>query len=396
MKLSGIGLLLARITLALVAVGCAGGQVATVTPQSTAGPTQAPVPTPNIQATVSAGIKATTEAMPTATPEPTSTPIPTSEPPPSPTPTPEPLSTQVIIDRLMDPISLGADFAKYAEFLPDCEWERDDYEPWPGENSSAVFPGGAMKSESCPGWRDYVYEIIEANGADLRGIYGPMYAVIHTPGMRALMGDPLPSPLVNEEFQMRAIVLLGAFGFTATQARDTVLESFLDYTVTKANFVPKTKNLYEDTVITTVGEYSTFSRQNVGGFVIGMGGRPWVSDESVSFTVEPASGDNSPSTAATQDKVVIATWKGQATKNTETFHVPTDEWRISWDTKPGEYGDMNFQIYVYKSDGTPHDIFVVANVIGEDIDSSVMRGAGNYYLTINTGQPYEVTVAEVP
>ena len=57
---------------------------------------------------------------------------------------------------------------------------------------------------------------------------------------------------------------------------------------------------------------------------------------------------------------------------------------------------MNFQIYVYKSDGTPHDIFVVANVIGEDIDSSVMRGAGNYYLTINTGQPYEVTVTEIP
>ena len=121
-----------------------------------------------------------------------------------------------------------------------------------------------------------------------------------------------------------------------------------------------------------------------------------VSDESVSFTVEPASGDNSSSTAATQDKVVIATWKGQATKNTETFHVPTDEWRISWDTEPGVYGDMNFQIWGYKSDGTPHGTFVVANVIGEDIDSSVMRGAGNYYLTINTGQPYEVTVAEVP
>ena len=197
----------------------------------------------------------------------------------------------------------------------------------------------------------------------------------------------------NQEFQARAIVLLGAFGFTATQARDTVLESFLNYNVTEAN--PKFS--FEDYVFTAFGNRYPFSSRDVRGFTVGRGGDLSFDPDGdfVSFSVEPVSGDNSSSTAATQDKVVIATWKGKATKDTEKFHVSADEWHISWNTRPGDYGDMKFQIYVYKSDGTPHGTFVVANVIGENIDSSVMRGAGNYYLTINSGQPYEVTVAEM-
>ena len=89
--------------------------------------------------------------------------------------------------------------------------------------------------------------------------------------------------------------------------------------------------------------------------------------------------------------VEIARWEGKSIKDTETFTVPNDEWRLRWDTRPGQFGDMNFQIYVYRSDGTL--IGVAANVIGKDTDNSVMRGKGNYYLTINTGQPY-VIVAE--
>jgi hypothetical protein len=40
----------------------------------------------------------------------------------------------------------------------------------------------------------------------------------------------------------------------------------------------------------------------------------------------------------------INTIKDNGTKRTETFSVRTDEWRVSWDTKPGQYGNMNFQI----------------------------------------------------
>ena len=86
----------------------------------------------------------------------------------------------------------------------------------------------------------------------------------------------------------------------------------------------------------------------------------------------------------------IARWEGKGLKNTETFHIPSNEWRISWDTMPGEYGEMNFQIYVHNATGSLAD--VAANVIGEDADSSIMRGAGDYYLTINTAQPYVILV----
>ncbi len=86
----------------------------------------------------------------------------------------------------------------------------------------------------------------------------------------------------------------------------------------------------------------------------------------------------------------VARWQGKSIKSTETFHIPSEEWRISWKTEPGEYGDMNFQIYVYESSGSLPEI--VANVIGQDIDSSIMRGSGDYYLKINSAQFYEILV----
>ena len=88
----------------------------------------------------------------------------------------------------------------------------------------------------------------------------------------------------------------------------------------------------------------------------------------------------------------IETWTAKSIKDTETFHVPTDEWGISWDTEPGQDEPLNFQIYVYKADGTPHGTFVIGNVIGSDQDSSVIRGSGDYCLSIKTGQPYTVIV----
>lgn len=106
--------------------------------------------------------------------------------------------------------------------------------------------------------------------------------------------------------------------------------------------------------------------------------------------IEPSTNDqDSPSTSTWQD---VVSWEGKGIKNTETFHISSNVWRISWDTKPGQYGEMNFQIYVFDADGALVDI--AANVIGEDSDNSIMRGSGDYYLKINTGQPYEVIIAE--
>ena len=88
--------------------------------------------------------------------------------------------------------------------------------------------------------------------------------------------------------------------------------------------------------------------------------------------------------------VEIARWEGRATKNTQTFNIPSRQWRISWATRPHELGAFNFQIYVYSESGAL--VNVAANVIGADNDWTIMRGAGEYYLTINTAQPYVVVV----
>ena len=93
---------------------------------------------------------------------------------------------------------------------------------------------------------------------------------------------------------------------------------------------------------------------------------------------------------ATQTSHVIASWKGDCVTNTTTFHVSSDKWKITWITKPKGYGSVNFQIYIYKSDGSLK--CVAANVIGKSSDQCIIKGAGDYYLLINTLQSYEVTV----
>lgn len=101
-----------------------------------------------------------------------------------------------------------------------------------------------------------------------------------------------------------------------------------------------------------------------------------------------------------EDAKVESGWKevikfeGNSIKDTQTFKVSSNEWRISWDTKPGDMGDMNFQIYVYDKSGTPAGSYVIANVVGEGSDTSYMRGSGEYYFTINTAQPYTIIVEE--
>ena len=108
---------------------------------------------------------------------------------------------------------------------------------------------------------------------------------------------------------------------------------------------------------------------------------------------QPAQQAEEQNTQEQSEPVVIASWEGESTKNTETFTVPSDEWKISWDTQSGEYGEMNFQIYVYDKNGAMKG--VAANVIGTNSDSTIMRGAGDYYLMINTAQPYKITVETV-
>jgi len=88
----------------------------------------------------------------------------------------------------------------------------------------------------------------------------------------------------------------------------------------------------------------------------------------------------------------VASWRGSSIKSTETFTVGP-EWKIAWDTKPGQYGAMNFQIYVYDAAGGLTGL--AANIIGADHDESIQHEAGTYYLQFNSAQPYEVKVLEL-
>lgn len=90
----------------------------------------------------------------------------------------------------------------------------------------------------------------------------------------------------------------------------------------------------------------------------------------------------------------IHQWQGNSIKSTETFHVSSHEWKIAWNTYPGQFGDSNFQIFIYKSSGDLANPPIAANVIGRSNDSTIIRGAGDYYLTFNSMQNYSVTVSE--
>lgn len=104
---------------------------------------------------------------------------------------------------------------------------------------------------------------------------------------------------------------------------------------------------------------------------------------------EPAAQPEPPKEATWQE---VITFEGSSIKDTETFTVSAKEWRINWSTQPGQYGDMNFQIMIYDENGALEGL--AANIIGAGSDVSYMRGAGDYYLTINTGQPYKIVIEQ--
>ncbi len=77
--------------------------------------------------------------------------------------------------------------------------------------------------------------------------------------------------------------------------------------------------------------------------------------------------------------------------NKKHRHLPHLLWTvaISWTTSGAE----SFEMFVYNSAGGLRG--QAANVIGTDSDSAVIRGDGDYYLVINTAQPYQIAVEEI-
>lgn len=106
---------------------------------------------------------------------------------------------------------------------------------------------------------------------------------------------------------------------------------------------------------------------------------------------QSTSNASTPNTPATWHTVLEVS--GKSIKQSETFTITGDEWRISWSAKTRGRGSDIFQIYVYNADGSLKG--VAANVQGADDDATIMRGAGTYYLEIlNTAQPYGIVVED--
>ncbi|QPM69066.1 hypothetical protein [Atribacter laminatus] len=87
---------------------------------------------------------------------------------------------------------------------------------------------------------------------------------------------------------------------------------------------------------------------------------------------------------------VIKSWNGNGIKNTESFTIKSDEWRIKWTNK-----GMLFQIYVYPKDEDAFSFFdMAANTTEPCSDVSYFHKPGEYYLTISAIGNWSVAVEE--
>ncbi len=116
------------------------------------------------------------------------------------------------------------------------------------------------------------------------------------------------------------------------------------------------------------------------------------SADNKSAIAEDPTPEPTPTTELSLQWIEVARFGGESITNTDTFSIPSRKWRIRWSTSPGRLGELNFQIYVYRESGELID--VAANAIGDASGSTVIRGSGDFYLTINTLQPYGIFVEE--
>lgn len=88
---------------------------------------------------------------------------------------------------------------------------------------------------------------------------------------------------------------------------------------------------------------------------------------------------------------VLRHFSGHGIKDTQSFRVDAQEWKIRWKTADDSDPDSNFHVYVYGNDR----IQVASNARGIDSGESFIHEAGSYYLSINTRSGYDIWI-EVP
>ncbi len=85
--------------------------------------------------------------------------------------------------------------------------------------------------------------------------------------------------------------------------------------------------------------------------------------------------------------------KGKGPKESEIFRIRGKEWKIAWKTQSDETSD-EFILILYDKNN-PENTEVIANTTGDSEDFVYLEGKGEYYLSINTKQSYEITIEEL-
>lgn len=92
-----------------------------------------------------------------------------------------------------------------------------------------------------------------------------------------------------------------------------------------------------------------------------------------------------PVSVSAQSWEKVITFSGNGNKQTETFHISSKEWRISWQIKKA------IVIGIYRSDGK---IVNTASSSSAGEDHSVVRGSGDFYLDIASVGNYKIIVEQ--
>lgn len=78
----------------------------------------------------------------------------------------------------------------------------------------------------------------------------------------------------------------------------------------------------------------------------------------------------------------VAEFSGVGQKQTDDIEITGPKYRITWAVKPGEFGTI-FQVYVHDA-ATGQMTDLAANQLAGGSDSTILRGAGRKYLTVNS------------
>ncbi len=85
----------------------------------------------------------------------------------------------------------------------------------------------------------------------------------------------------------------------------------------------------------------------------------------------------------------IETFSGDTQKNTAPFTIQGSQFRVTWQESGQYYFGANTQ-----SPDNSGNYCAIANLVGSGSDSTYCYGAGTYYISVNTANPWTITVED--